>query len=310
MHVVKLDRSHFNWSKALQPVLHIKPGETVKFEINEVTSGQITPKSSAGDLTRLDPSKLVPLTGPVFVDGAEPGDALIVRIRNVKVSDWAWTAIIPGMGLLEEFDEPYLWVWKLSKGKYAIFKKGIRIPLRPFCGTIGVAPPDDGVVNVMPPGKHGGNMELKHLTAGSTLVLPVWVNGALFSVGDIHAAQGEGELCIAAIESPGEATFTFDLAKNAKIDTPRFFTSEQQRSRRGYVGTTGMSPDLLTACKQAVRSMIDYLTREQGLTREEAYILCSVAGDLVIHEIVDPSLNVGIMISRDIFPRLQEKKVA
>lgn len=303
MHVVKRDKYHFNWSKDHNPVHRIKPGDTVKFEVNEVTCGQITSESSAADLTKLDSSKLLPLTGPVFVEGASPGDALIIRIKDVKVADWAWTAIIPGMGLLEEFNKPYLWIWKLTNRRYALFKNNIKIPLRPFCGTIGVAPADEGVINAMPPGRHGGNMELKHLTAGSTLILPVWVNGALFSVGDIHAAQGEGELCIAAIESPGEATFTFDLVKNARIDTPRFFTSGQQRSSRGYVGTTGMSPDLMTACKQAVRSMIDYLTREHALTKEEAYVLCSIAGDLVIHEIVDPSLTVGLMIPRDIFSK-------
>jgi acetamidase/formamidase len=304
MYVVRRNKSHFNWSKDHNPVLRIKPGDTVKFEVNEVTSGQITSESSSADLTKLDSSRLLPLTGPIFIEGASPGDALVIRIKDVKVADWAWTAIIPGMGLLEEFTNPYLWVWKLTNRRYAVFKNNIKIPLRPFCGTMGVAPAEEGVFNAMPPGRHGGNMEVKHLTAGSTLILPVWQNGALFSVGDIHAAQGEGELCIAAIESPGEATFAFDLAKNARMDTPRFLTPGKQPSKRGYVGTTGMSPDLMTASKQAVRSMIDYLRREHDLTSEEAYILCSIAGDLVIHEIVDPNFTVGLMISRDIFPKV------
>jgi len=174
---------------------------------------------------------------------------------------------------------------------------------------MGVAPPEDGVFEVMPPGKYGGNMDTKHLTAGSRLMLPVGVEGALFSVGDLHAAQGDGEVCVTAIECPGEVTLAFDLIKNAGIEGPRFITKGEAPPRYGYYVTTGTSTDLMEASKLAVRYMIAYLMKEYGLAREEAYLLCSVAADLRIHQIVDkPNWIVGAMIPRDIFPRTRKTK--
>jgi acetamidase/formamidase len=301
--VVKRDSFHYKWSKNHKPVLHINPGDKVTLEVNEVTSWQMTENSSADDIIRLDPSKGYPLTGPVYVEGARPGDALVVNVVSVKVADWGWTAIVPGLGLLEEFKEPFLWIWRLGK-RYAAFKNGIRIPIRPFCGAMGVAPPEDGFLEVTAPGKHGGNMDTKHLTAGSRLMLPVGVEGALFSVADMHAAQGDGEICVTAIECPGEVTLVFDVVKDARIDAPRYFARGEKCPRYGYYVTTGISTDLMDASKQAARHMIGYLTKQYSLSREEAYLLCSVAGDLRIHEIVDkPNWVVGMMIPQDIFPQ-------
>src|SRR5208337_3085925 len=166
------------------------------------------------DILNLDRARIFPLTGPIYVDGADPGDALVIDVLNLKFADWAWTAIWPDSGLLEEFREPTLHIWKLNRrGKYANFVKGIRVPLRPFCGVMGVAPPEEGMFEVIPPGKHGGNMDTKHLGIGSKLFLPVWVKGGLFSAGDIHAAQGDGEVCTSAMECPGEVTVRFGLVK-------------------------------------------------------------------------------------------------
>jgi len=296
-YVVKRDTFHYKWSRSHKPVLYIRPGDKVTFEINEVTSWQITRQSSPEDLTKLDAEKFYPLAGPIYVEGVRPGDALSVEVLDVRTDEWGWSAIIPGFGLLEEFKEPYLWIWDLTKKRYAEFKGGIRIPLSPFCGVMGVAPAEEGFFEVMPPGRHGGNMDIRHLTKGSRLLLPVFVEGGLFSVGDVHAAQGDGEVCVTAIESPGEATLAFDVVRNANLPSPLYYAPPPREPRGGYLVATGISSDLLEATKLAVRHMIEYLEAKQGLTKNEAYVLCSVAGDLRVHEVVDrPNWVVGLML--------------
>jgi acetamidase/formamidase len=303
-HRIKLDTFHYKWDKRHKPVLYIRPGDSVTFEINEVTSWQLTEKSNLDDIRNLDGSKLYPLAGPVFVRGAKPGDALIVEVKEVRTGGFGWSAIIKGLGVLEEFQEPYLYKWDLKGKKFAHFVKGIKVPIRPFCGVLGVAPSEDGSFDAMPPGKHGGNMDIRHLTAGSRVELPVWVDGALFSTGDLHAAMGDGEVCVTAIECPGTATFRFGLKKGAGLKWPRYFTKGDEKAKRGYYVATGMATDLMTATKESVRNMIDWLTKNYGLSREEAYVLCSVAGDVRVHEVVDqPNWVVGTMISLDCFPR-------
>jgi acetamidase/formamidase len=302
INLIKKDTFHYKWSRAHKPVLNVKPGDRVRFEVNEVTSWQITKNSKVEDLT-INEEELYPMAGPVFIEGAKPGDALVVNVEKVTPADWGWTAIMPGLGLLEEFTEPELFVWKLRGGaKYASFVKGIRIPLNPFCGVLGVAPPEDGYFDVMPPGKHGGNMDVRHLTAGSKVFLPVWNDGALFSVSDVHAAQGDGEVCVTAIECPGEVTLSFDLVKNANLDSPCYFSNPLFGQVGGYFATTGIAPDLMEATKQAVRGMITRIEKTKGLPRSQAYILCSVAGELRIHEVVDrPNWVVGMMMPKGIF---------
>jgi acetamidase/formamidase len=223
-----------------------------------------------------------------------------VHVASVKVADWGWTAILPGGGLLEEFDKPFLWIWNLKRKKYADFESGIKVPIRPFCGVMGVASSEDGILKVPPPNKQGETWT-KHLTAGSTLMLPVSVDGALFSMGDLHAAQGDGEVCAFAIECAGDATLVFDVVEDARIEAPSYSTIAE-RHPVCYV-TTGISADLMDASKQAVRCMIDYLTDKYRLAREEAYVLCSVAGDLRIHEVVNPNWIVGMMIPHNMFRR-------
>jgi acetamidase/formamidase len=295
-HLVKQESYHYLWSKSHRPVLEIDSGDRVTFQVNEVTSSQLTERSTSSDVTRLDSSKFYPLAGPVRVRDATAGDALVIDVLKVDTADWGWSAIIPGLGALDEFNEPHLWTWKIGKGNWVNFKNGLRVRRRPFCGVMGVTPASDGFMEVMPPGNHGGNMDVRHLTSGSRLLLPVWADGGLFSVGDIHAAQGDGEVCVTAIECAGEVTLRFNLIKGANLDAPQYFTAQGYNPGRRYV-TTGISPDLMDACKQAIRRMIGELVKYAGLRREEAYIFCSVAGDLRIHEIVDkPNWVVGLMI--------------
>jgi len=299
--LVKKKSFHYLWGKSHSPVLEIEPGDRVTFQVNEVTSSQLTAKSTVADIARLDASKFYPLAGPVRVRGAKAGDALAIDILNVRTANWGWSAIIPGLGALEEFNEPYLWIWKIGKQNWVGFKNGLRVKRRPFCGVMGVSPDADGFTESMPPGNHGGNVDVRHLVAGSRLLLPVWVDGGLFSVSDVHAAQGDGEVCVTAIECPGEVTLRFNLVRGLHLESPHYFTARGSAVGKSYV-TTGISPDLMEACKQAIRAMISVLMKCVDLSMEEAYIFCSVAGDLRIHEIVDkPNWVVGFMISQDSF---------
>jgi acetamidase/formamidase len=294
---------HYKWNREHKAALTIEPGESVDFEVNEVSSWQITKDAKADRLVGMDANKLYPLSGPVFIEGAEEGDALEIEVEEIETADWGWSAIIPGLGLLPEFNEPYLFIWNLQRGrKYAEFKNGIRVPLGPFCGVMGVAPKEPGELDVLPPGKHGGNMDIKHLTAGSKLLLPVWVDGGLFSVGDMHAGMGDGEVCVTAIECPGRVKLKFDLIKQASISFPRLLSKGSTGDdSRGFFVTTGIAPDLMEACRLATRELISYLGKQHGLTREDAYILCSVAADLKVHEVVDtPNWVVGLWIAKSI----------
>lgn len=302
--VIRRDTYHYKWSKHHEPVLHVRSGDKVRFEVNEVTTWQLSKHSKADDLLKLDPSKFYPLSGPVFVEGARPGDALAVTVERVSVDDWGYSAIVPGYGLLEEFDRPFLVIWDLSSSNYAVYRKKLKVKIAPFCGVMGVAPREDGYFDVMPPGIHGGNIDVKHLTAGSRLLLPVWVEGALFSVGDLHAAQGDGEVCFTAIECPGEVVLRFEVIRGLNLRSPMYFCKPKAMSKLGYITTTGIAPDLMEAAKGAVREMVSYLTSNFDLTQEEAYVLCSVAGDLRIHEVVDrPNWVVGLMLPREVLPR-------
>jgi acetamidase/formamidase len=302
-HHITRKQFHYKWNRAHKPVIKVNPGETVSFDVNDVLSWQLTARSTSSDLNHLDGEKFYPLAGPVYVNGAIPGDALVLDILDVKIDDFGWTAIIPGYGLLDEFKEPYLYKWKLTDKRFAHFEKGIEIPIRPFCGVLGVAPAKTGPFDAMPPGRHGGNMDIRHTTVGSKVKLPVQVEGALFSTSDIHAAMGDGEICVCAIECAGSVKIRFGLEKGARLQYPEYFTKGDPPPRKGWYTTTGIAPDLMTAAKESARGMISHLKKAYGLSKEEAYVLCSVAADLRIHEVVDqPNWVVGTMIPLDIFP--------
>jgi acetamidase/formamidase len=247
-----------------------------------------------------------PLTGPIAVREARPGDVLQIDILELIPGDLGYTAFNPGRGglLPEEFPEPYLKVWELD-GDSAELRPGVRVPLEPFLGVMGVALAEPGEHSTVPPRASGGNMDIKQLTAGTTLYLPVGVDGALFSAGDGHAAQGDGEVCITAIETTMTATLRFSLRRDRKLSGPEFETTRPLAPRTNdghhYV-TTGIAPDLMDASKEAVRAMIRHLVDVRGLTREEAYVLSSVAVDLKISEVVDaPNWVVSAFLPLAIF---------
>jgi acetamidase/formamidase len=257
------------------------------------------------DVGRLEFARINPVAGPVYVDGAEPGDILKVTVLSFAPSGWGWTANIPGFGLLaEDFTEPALHLWRYDERTLAscAFGSWGKVPLKPFAGTIGVAPAEAGCHSIVPPRRVGGNMDLRDIASGSELHLPVEVAGALFSVGDTHAAQGDGEVCGTALESPMRVALRFDLVKRSPLAFPRLITAgpvTRHLDERGYVVTTGIGPDLMVAARDAVRSMLDWLTRGTGMPAVDAYMLCSVCGDLRISEIVDvPNWTVSFYFPR------------
>jgi acetamidase/formamidase len=307
-HTIHNHQHHFGWDNANTPALRIAPGQTVTFNTVDSSGGQLSPASTVADVGTLDFGKVNPVSGPVRIDGAEPGDALKISFLGYQPSGWGWTANIPGFGLLaDQFTEPalHIWTYDTQTLRPAAYGPGGRVPLKPFAGTVGVAPAEPGLHSIVPPRRVGGNMDIRDLAAGSALYLPVEVAGALFSIGDTHAAQGDGEVCGTAIESQMQVTLAFDLVKDARLAGPRFTTPGPVSShldRAGYEVTTGIGPDLMGGARDAVSAMIDLLGRQHGLSAVDAYMLCSVCADLRISEIVDqPNWVVSLYFPRIIF---------
>jgi acetamidase/formamidase len=260
------------------------------------------------DVKNIDFEKVNPVTGPVYVDGAEPGDALKVTILSLKPSGWGWSAVIPGFGLLaDQFEEPALHIWKYDPISLAPapFLKGATVPLKPFPGTIGLAPAPEGDHSVVNPRRVGGNMDTRDLSEGTVLYLPVEVPGALLSLGDAHAAQGDGEVCGTAIESPMHVTVKLEVTKGLNLRFPRFSTPgpvSRHFDEKGYDVTTGIGPDLMESARVAVSDMVDLIADRHGYSRAEAYMLCSVCADLRISEIVDaPDWIVSFYFPKVVF---------
>lgn len=281
---------HHGWDNGLTPVLHVEPGAELELHTIDSSGGQLNADSTAADVGKLDFSKVNPLTGPIYVEDAQPGDALAIDILDFDQSGWGWTGIIPGFGLLaEDFTEPWLNISRYDD-KRVEFQPGIHLPTRPFPGTIGVALAEPGLHSVVPPRSQGGNLDIRDLTRGSRLYLPVAVPGALFSLGDTHAAQGDGEVCGTAVESAMTVRLRLSLVKDAGISQPQYripATAVGATPDKGFYATTGVGPDLMAASKDAIRAMIDHLGREYRLEATLAYALCSVAVHLRISEIVD-----------------------
>lgn len=300
---------HYEWNNTIAPRLIIDPGDTVVFETRDASDEFYSLASTHEDVMRRV-FKGHPLTGPVRIRGARPGDVLAVEILDVAPrAPFGWTNVRPGRGLLpeSEFGKPFLQLWDVSDGRYA---RGMRtmtdiaVPLAPFPGVMGVALDDAGSHTTAPPRKNGGNMDIKQLTAGTTVFLPVWVDGALFSIGDAHGAQGDGEVCITAVEMNARITLKFGLLPGRNLTEPQLRVCgpvAHAASGPHYV-TTGHGPDLYQCARQAVRHMIDHLVTTRGLSREEAYILCSVAVDLKVSEIVDaPNWIVSAFLPETVF---------
>lgn len=285
------DQNHLAWDPAIPPVASVGSGDVVEFDCLDASFGQLTADSTNEDLARLDFGRVDQVNGPVEVVGAEPGDTLQVDLLEFEAADWGWTASIPGFGLLaDDFPDGHYKVTRFDPtADRAEFWPGIRVPLAPFCGEVGVAP-RKGPLSTIPPDVHGGNMDTRHLVAGSTLYLPVFASGARISMGDGHATQGDGEVCGTAIETPMRARVRLTVRKDLRVSAPEFLAAPdphaELRNGRRYA-TDGIGPDLMDAARDALRRMIDWLGREHGLEPMQAYLLCSVAVDLRISEVVD-----------------------
>lgn len=292
------------------PALRIKSGDTV--EMQTLVTASRERYESAG----LWPDRVEPafreiydqvmdrgpgphiLTGPVYVEGAEPGDVLEVRIQKIQLAiPYALNAFAPGRGFLPE-DFPYDRVKVIpldEKRMVAQFAEGIEIPLHPFFGSMGDAPPPSaGRISSAPPWVNAGNLDNKELVAGTTLFIPVHARGALFEAGDGHAGQGDGEVDITAMETSLIGTFQFIVRKDMKLRWPRAETPTE------FI-TMGLDEDLTAATKMAVREMIDFLMQEKHMTRDDAYMLASVAADLHVTQVVDGNKGVHMMIAKSIF---------
>ena len=303
-HTIDPTRVHHGWDRTLEPVLTIASGDVVHYDLRMAGHDQIAEGNGYAE-ARLDFDTLYHLSGPVFVEGASPDDTLRIEILELEPGDWGWASVLPGLGLLpDDFPEPWAGTFDLRQRGSVEIAPGIRIPTSPFLGTMGNHPDEPAQASAFPPHKGGGNIDTRHLTASSTLWLPIWCDGALFSCGDPHAAQGDGEVCVTAIECPMHATLRLTVEHRA-IPAPRFQTAGpllKIDERAGHFGAMGIDPDLMQGARTAVRNAIAWLHDEHGLSAREAYVLCSLAGDLKILEIVDSGVwNVGFTIPLSLF---------
>jgi acetamidase/formamidase len=291
------------WDNTLTPRLIVDPGDIAVIECAEPT-GQIDRSWTAADLANADPSLGHALTGPIAIRGAEPGDTLVVEVLDAQHKGWGWSGHVPGFGLLaDEFESMFLRHWELDGTTCRFPVGGVEIPAAPFPGVIGVAPTEPGQFDTVPPRTYGGNLDIKDLVAGSTAFLQVRVPQALFAVGDCHAAQGDGEVCGSAIESPMTLTLRFDVRRDLEVEEVQIRRSKPRPVIPGEVHiTTAHGPDLFKSVRRATRYMVDFVSVEFGLERSDAYIICSVAGDLHVSEVVDaPNWLVSMHMPLGVF---------
>jgi acetamidase/formamidase len=295
------DTVHYAWDRDLAPALELDGAGTVELDLLDSGSGQFDASSTHASLAALDLGRVNPVTGPILVRGAEPGDALLVRVRELAAASWGWSANIPGFGLLaEDFPDPVL-VHSRIGDKEVELDFGPVLPALPMIGTLGLALPEPGPHQLLPPSRHGGNMDIRQLGAGASVLLPVGVAGALLSLGDGHAAMGDGEICGTGIETAARTVLEIELVKNRPLTAPILETPAAARRSGAALVTTGIGPDLLTAAKDAARSLIDETVRRTGLSAVHAYILASLTADLVISEIVDlPNYVVSLHLPVDV----------
>jgi acetamidase/formamidase len=303
-HVLDGTSWHQRWDVDLPPILYVGSGDVIHMTLPLGGDPRLRPDSTSADLD-FD-AFVYKLVGPIAVEEAGPGDALEIEILSLEPGDWGWTVIAPGMGLLDdEFRDAYLKVWDLSDRTHASLSPGVVVPLRPSLGTVGVHPGEPRVAEPFPPHRGGGNLDNRSLGEGARLWLPVWEQNALLSCGDGHAAQGDGEVCISAIETAMGASIRVHVRKDMRLSVPHFAVAASATSRHahgGAYGTMGIHRDVREGAREAVRAMIQWLTEEHGLTPADAYVLCSVTGDLRILELVNMGVwNVGFTIPLDVF---------
>lgn len=290
------DQTHNRFSNTIPPVLRVPSGAVIEAYTEDASDEQFHTHSTEASLDSLSFDPIHPLTGPVYVEGAEPGDILKVTLHKIEIGDWGWTAIIPGFGFLSDsLNVKYLRTYDMAENKdYVQFTDKIKIPLKPFPGVMGVAPPTAELLSTIPPRANGGNMDDPNMSEGSIVYLPIFVEGALFSIGDAHATQGLGEVCGTAIEAPSYIVYQLDIIKGRSIQEPQYETDE-------VYATTGFAKTIDEAAKKATLYMVKYLQASHGLSVEEAYALCSLAGDLKIAEVVDmPHMLVTMHMPKDV----------
>lgn len=303
-HSLSAEPTHSRWNRNLPPRLGIVPGDTVHMQCADSSGAQVHPGMTVADFLNIDRGRIHALTGPIFMEGAEPGDVLEVEVLQVAHKGWGWSSVIRGLGFLKErFAEPFLFHWQLGGAESRSLAPAV-VPLRPFCGVMGVAPAEDGEFRTRPPGVFGGNMDVRELCGGSTLYLPVFNNGALFSAGDAHAAQGDGEVCINGIECPAEAALRFRLHKKQPLTGP-IVESAAQNANHGEDAwiIVESANDPLAAARAATSRMIDLLVSRWNFSDIHAYILCSVAMNLRMSQVVnEPMFTVSAAISKSVLP--------
>jgi acetamidase/formamidase len=302
-HSLSAAPTHSRWNADLPPRLSIAPGDTVHFECQDASGAQVLPGMTVEDFQLIDRGRTHALTGPVAVDGAQPGDVLQIDILDVRHKGWGWSSVTPGMGFLKQrFTEPYLFHWELEPTISHSLAPAI-VPLRPFCGVLGVAPAEQGEFRTRAPGIFGGNMDVRELASGATLYLPVLQRGALFSCGDAHAAQGDGEVCINGIECPADVSLRFHLHKQQPLAGPLVESSPARDDIGPAWVVVESSTDALAAAHAATDRMVDLLMSRWSFEPVHAYLLCSVAMHLRISQVVnEPIITVSASIAKSVLP--------
>lgn len=297
----------FGWSRDHVPALAIASGAEVTLDVPECSNGQVGPDATVRDFEKIDFSQIDPISGPIYVEDARPGDVLQVDVLRLVPGTYGWSANYPGTGLLsEDYPDAWLYVWDLTTGARTRYVNNIWVPVEPMIGIVGCTPAAPGVHPAIPPLSTGGNMDTKYIREGTSVFLPVEIDGALLGIGDPHAAQGDGEVGGSGIEAPMEVTVRVTVRRDLSVVAPELeVTRPLERASAaaaGYHVTTGIGPDLYAAAQAAMRSMVARVVQRYGLRGIEAYELCSVAADLKISEVVnDPNYLVSAFLPRDLF---------
>lgn len=296
---ITVDKNHDKFSNAIPFQIKVPDGSVVEAYTLEATGGQLNLNSTLEDFKEVDMDKVHTLTGPIYVEGAEVGDVLAVELLDLEPGDWGWTGMGPEFGFLAgEIEAEGFKTYKLDKENNLVhFSDEVSVPMKPFPGVMGVAPNTKEMLTTFPPRANGGNMDDPNLVKGVTVYFPVFVKGALFSIGDTHAVQGLGEVVGTAVECDMRIRFRLSVIKDKNIAEPEYESKD-------YYATTGFGTTIDEAAKKATRYMIEHISRTYDLPKEEAYMLCSLIGDLKIAEVVDlPNMLVTMHIPKSVFKK-------
>ncbi len=296
---ISVEKNHNKFSSAIPYQIKVPNGSVVEAYTKEATGGQLNINSTLDDFKKVDMDKVHTLTGPIYIEGAEVGDVLAVELLDLEPGDWGWTGMGPEFGFLAgETEAAGFKTYELDIENNRIhFSENISIPMKPFPGVMGVAPNTEEMLTTIPPRANGGNMDDPNLVKGVTVYFPVFVKGALFSIGDTHAVQGLGEVVGTAVECDMRIRFRLRVIKDKKIAEPEYESKD-------YYATTGFGTTIDEAAKKATRYMVAHISKTYDISWEEAYMLCSLIGDLKIAEVVDlPHMLVTMHIPKSVFEK-------